>query len=261
MGNKSFILGMVLIIGSLGAIGGCSSASAEEGADITAWIDSVISLEGQIPGQLMVNAPDNNTSDKFVITVTNNTLIFMDSNGDSQATTFASFSEGQELDIWFAGPVMESYPAQVEAFKIAITKDSQSQDLPPRDENQPTINAEISVDEFSIQKHITKQVEITHPGALVVTLGSNPTTGFSWNEDAVIGDLGMLTQIEHKILTQTENENVPPEEGDIVGAAGKEVWVFSTNKPGNTTLDFQYDRPWAGGEKAEWTLELVITIK
>ena len=65
MGYKSFILGMVLIIGSLLAIGGCSSASAEEEADITAWIDSVTSLEGQMPGQLMVNAPDNNTSDKF----------------------------------------------------------------------------------------------------------------------------------------------------------------------------------------------------
>ena len=114
---------------------------------------------------------------------------------------------------------------------------------------------------FLREKHITRQIEITNPGALVVTLGSNPTTGFSWNEDAIIDNGDVLTQIEHKVLAQTDHESIPPEETGTVGAGGKQVWVFNAVKSGETTLSFEYSRPWEGGEKAEWTLELVVTIK
>ena len=165
MAKKGFILGIILIIGSLLAIGGCSSASAEEG------------------------------------------------------------------------------------------------DLLLKDDNQSAVNVEVSIDEFLSKNHISRQIEIAYPGALVVTLGSNPTTGFSWNEDAIISDIDVLTQIEHKVLSHTRDENMPPEEMGIVGAAGKEVWVFNSAKSGETTLSFEYGRPWEGGEKAEWTLELVVTVK
>jgi len=64
--------------------------------------------------------------------------------------------------------------------------------MPPLDGGRSTIGIEISCDEFSSQQHITKEIEITYPGELIVTLCSNPTTGFQWSEDANIGDETVL---------------------------------------------------------------------
>jgi predicted secreted protein len=261
MVSKRFMLGIVFLMISLLSIGACSTASANEVVDITGWIDSVEELHSGIPGRILVSAPDSNTSDKFVITVTDTTIILKGVDGESQEAEFASLSDGQQLEIWFSGAVMESYPAQVSAAKIVILQDSESAYLPLVDDAPSTLNVEISIDELSREKHIARQIEITYPGALVVTLGSNPTTGFSWNEDAITDDVGVLTQIEHKVLTQTGHENVPIEETGIIGASGKEVWIFTAVNSGETTLSFEYRRPWEGGEKAEWTFELAVTVK
>jgi len=45
------------------------------------------------------------------------------------------------------------------------------------------------------------------------------------------------------------------------GTPGKEVWTFKTLKKGTTEVSMEYSRPWEGGEKAEWTFDLVVTVK
>jgi len=239
------------------------SVIASEGPDIMGTITEIDDINnGTISGRILVELEKpNNTSDKFWVTIKNDTQIF-EYDGEQQTTiNFSALSNKQNIAVWFSGPVMESYPAQVSATKVVITQGSQSVDLPTVDDASSTINVEISIDEFLREKHITRQIEITNPGAFVVTLGSNPTTGFSWNENAIIDNGGVLTQIEHKVLAQTGQEDVPLEEAGIIGAGGKQVWVFTAVKSGETTLFFEYSRPWEGGEKAEWTLELVVTVK
>lgn len=125
--------------------------------------------------------------------------------------------------------------------------------MPPLDGGRSTIGIEISCDEFSSQQHITKEIEITYPGELIVTLCSNPTTGFQWSEDANIGDETVLQQYEHNFI--------PPEGTGVVGAAGKDVWTFKSLKAGTTIISFDYSRPWEGVEKGEWTFELTVNIK
>lgn len=265
MVNKKVILGTLIMVASLIVLGGCSVAKADEVADLTGSIDEVMQVQAQstgsdmlfrhLPpylGQVLVSSPANSTSDKFMVAITNDTVIYYLQGGALQKVDFNSLASGQQVDIWFEDAVMESYPAQVSAMKIIITQDNQSIDMPPLDGGRPTVNMEVSIDDFSKQSSISREIEITFPGALVVTLGSNPTTGFSWNQDAFIVDGEVLTQIEHAYI--------PPEENSNLGVAGKEMWLFNSLKSGQTVLTFEYSRPWEGGEKAEWTLELVVTV-
>jgi predicted secreted protein len=124
---------------------------------------------------------------------------------------------------------------------------------------EEAVTIEISTDEFTAENHIVKDIELSHPGSLMVSLGSNPTTGFCWDEEAAIA---MLLKGE-LVLEQISHEYIEPQEGDepMVGAPGKDVWVFDTKATGPTTVKFTYSQPWGGGEKGEWTLRLDVTVK
>ena len=115
------------------------------------------------------------------------------------------------------------------------------------------VSVEISCDDFANLKHISKQAEVAAGGSLTVTLCSNRTTGFQWSESAQISDQAVLQQTSHEFLA--------PETKGLVGSPGKEVWTFKTNKKGTSTVSVDYSRPWAGGEKGEWTFALNVTVK
>jgi len=112
---------------------------------------------------------------------------------------------------------------------------------------------EISCDEFGAQKNISREVGISHPGSQIVILCANPTTGFQWTESAQISDPTVIYQDEYNFVS--------PDEEDVVGASGKDVWTFKTLKPGTSTISLDYSRPWEGGEKGEWTFTLVVTVE
>lgn len=112
---------------------------------------------------------------------------------------------------------------------------------------------EVTIDEFYSTKHITKYIEVSAGGVLTVGLGSNPTTGFRWTNLTVLGDPGIIQEIENKYLL--------PQEKGIVGAAGTEVWVFRVRQKGTATINMEYSRPWESGEKGEWTFKLTVNVK
>ena len=123
--------------------------------------------------------------------------------------------------------------------------------VPPLDDGTKSVEIELTSDELAQQKDITREIEVKLPGSVIVILGSNPTTGFDW-QDAEIGD--------EAVLTEYFRQFVEPQ-SDVVGAPGKDVWTFKTLKTGTTTVKFEYSRPWEGGEKGEYTVELTITVK
>ena len=120
--------------------------------------------------------------------------------------------------------------------------------------SQPAVTLELTYDDFTAQTHITKDVEITRPGSLIMTLYSNPSTGFGWGESANVTPAGIIEQVSHNFVT-------PQSSGDIVGAGGKDVWVFDSKEAGSTTINFAYSRPWEGGEQNIWTVTLNVTVK
>lgn len=125
--------------------------------------------------------------------------------------------------------------------------------VPPLNGGEEAKTIEITLDDFAAEAHMTKDITIVKPGSLIVTLGANPTTGYTWEENAGVNGTAM-TQVSHQYVAPQTDE-------DVVGAPGKDVWVFDSVEPGTTTITFDYSRPWEGGEKGEYTLTINITVQ
>lgn len=114
----------------------------------------------------------------------------------------------------------------------------------------------VSCDDFQKpgQQHVARTVEVATNGTLTVSLCSNPSTGFSW-EEAKISDQTVLQQLEHQ---PADSASATPA---AVGAPDKEVWTFKALKPGQATVSMQYSRLWAGGEKGVWSITLTVVVR
>jgi len=116
---------------------------------------------------------------------------------------------------------------------------------------------EVDCDDFMELKHISQEVKIALGDSLMVTLCSNPSTGFQWTDSANITDPTVLEQTDHEMVSPGAKGKKSP----TPGAAGTEVWTFKTLKTGQATIYLEYSRPWEGGEKGEWTFTLTVTVK
>jgi len=122
-------------------------------------------------------------------------------------------------------------------------------------QGEQNVYVNVSAQEFIDHQHISQQVEVDRGASLIIVLGSNPSTGFNWNETAQLDDATMLQQAGHKYVT-TESTGQP-----LLGAPSQEQWTLKALKAGITKIAFQYSQPWAGGTQAEWSFELTVTVK
>lgn len=67
-----------------------------------------------------------------------------------------------------------------------------------------------------------------------ITLDSNPTTGYQWQ---------LANPVDEKVLKLISSVYRMPET-NMVGAGGKEVWTFKALSGCQTTINFEYVRPW-----------------
>jgi len=74
----------------------------------------------------------------------------------------------------------------------------------------------------------------------IIALGSNPTTGYSWQESH---DQTMLELLEKSYREEAK-------EG-VVGAGGVEYFRFKALKAGQTEITMTYERPWEDGGTGE----------
>ena len=107
---------------------------------------------------------------------------------------------------------------------------------------------ELSVDIASSGKEVT----LAAGGTLTVTLESNITTGYSWNENANIGDKTVMQQTDHKYQ---------PPATPIPGAGGKEVWTFKALKAGRSTISMEYRRPFEPTAAPAKTFSLTVVVQ
>jgi inhibitor of cysteine peptidase len=112
---------------------------------------------------------------------------------------------------------------------------------------------ELSLDDFTAQNNITKSIELGSSGTLTVKLGSNPTTGYQWGEDAEISNTSIIAQKSYNY--------VEPEDTELMGAPGTDVWVFDAKAAGSATITFSYSRSWEEGTPATYTLTVNVTVK
>jgi len=116
------------------------------------------------------------------------------------------------------------------------------------------VSIEVSCDEFSTNPHITGEVHIPVDGTVTLTVCSNPTTGFEWEQKVFCPLLG-------SILTKVDHSFIGPEETGKVGVPGQEVWTFKAVGRGTAAVSLDYSQSWEGGEKGVWTYTLTIVVE
>ena len=97
------------------------------------------------------------------------------------------------------------------------------------------------------------QIEVDAGQTLVLTLESNPTTGFRWEvvemEDAVLRPKG---EAEFEVASALEPP--PP------GTGGMEILRFEAVDAGETLLELVYHRPWEEGVEPLETFSIQVTV-
>jgi len=108
---------------------------------------------------------------------------------------------------------------------------------------------EVHVDENGADS----QVELEQGQILVVTLESNPTTGYRWeqakNQESILEQMG-------------EAEFKPSDTGEppLVGAGGWEIFRFKAISAGQMTLQLVYHRSWEEGVEPLKTFSLQVVV-
>jgi len=124
--------------------------------------------------------------------------------------------------------------------------------VPPTIPVEPTGYSDVSIPitAFQDQPHIDVVMSTVVGGELTVTLGSNPTTGYQWLEDAEISDESIVQQTSHIFIGPGIDK--PP------GTSGEEVWTFEALQRGTTTILLEYCR-W--NDAGLWAVFITATIK
>ena len=87
---------------------------------------------------------------------------------------------------------------------------------------------------------------------LILTLPSNPTTGFRW----VVRDAapGVLQSLGPEVYSN-------PEDAGLVGSAGQSTWRFQARQAGEGRLLLTYQRPWETGVAPAKTFDCAVRVK
>lgn len=94
-------------------------------------------------------------------------------------------------------------------------------------------------------------VELSSGQTLVISLPSNPTTGFRW----VVADAapGVLRSLGPEVYTT-------PEDAGLVGSAGQSTWRYQAQQSGNGRLLMHYQRPWEVDVAPAKTIDCQVTV-
>jgi inhibitor of cysteine peptidase len=97
----------------------------------------------------------------------------------------------------------------------------------------------------------SKVINIKLNQEFTIALGSNITTGYSWQPEY---DLNILTLVGNEYK---EGDTT----GKIVGAPGTEYFHFKATRTGNSQISFTYYRPWETPTSEDQTAKFDIVVK
>jgi hypothetical protein len=118
------LLLMGLLIALLLASPSCAPAAKplETEADFHGFITEIHQNgEGDTLGQISVESHADKIVSKYVVTITDETLIFQKDGDELRPVAFEELENQQQwVQIWFTGPVLESFPEQATASQVVI---------------------------------------------------------------------------------------------------------------------------------------------
>ena len=112
------ILGCLIVL--MPVLASCGSAAVEE-ADFTGFITEIhpIGEKGAL-GQILVESHADKLVDKYMVTIKDETLIFEQDGENRHRVAFEALETKQQVQVWFSGPIMESFPMQGTAQQVVI---------------------------------------------------------------------------------------------------------------------------------------------
>lgn len=114
-------VGLLVVLASV--FQGCASVAKpmETEADFYGFITQVHpNGEGDIVGRISVESHADKIVSKYIVTITDETLIFRREGDDLLRVGFRTLENKQWVKIWFEGPVLESFPVQGTAGQVVI---------------------------------------------------------------------------------------------------------------------------------------------
>jgi beta-N-acetylhexosaminidase len=116
----SLLTFILLLVAGCAGSGGPVASEADLGGEI---VEVTPANEGDVVGRVRVEAPVEGADriDPYIVTVTDDTELYaQNAVGERQEIGFDGLTAGQRVDLWFAGPVRESYPMQVDAAQLVV---------------------------------------------------------------------------------------------------------------------------------------------
>jgi predicted secreted protein len=110
-------------------------------------------------------------------------------------------------------------------------------------------------DQLSSQKNVSQQADVAVGDLLTISLCSNPTTGFSWQEPE-ISDAAVVGLVDRSFDAPSAGGSDP-----VVGAPGTDIITLKATAGGTSKMVLEYSQPWAGGTSAEWTYTLTVNVR
>ncbi|PKQ19619.1 MAG: hypothetical protein CVT66_09235 [Actinobacteria bacterium HGW-Actinobacteria-6] len=120
---QRFFMALTAALIALLTLAACSPAPPKEAASISGVITTVTPGYGTL-GSILVEGPAGSTSayDKASVSITASTTLLRKTTDGYEGTSFADLDVGMSVDVWFTGPVAESYPVQATASALVVTK-------------------------------------------------------------------------------------------------------------------------------------------
>jgi len=96
-----------------------------------------------------------------------------------------------------------------------------------------------------------KQIELEEGQTLAITVESNPSTGYSWarQDDPPDDVLVLVGEPEYRAKST------------LPGGGGTETLRFRAERPGTTTLELIYRRPWEEDADPAATYTLTVSVR
>ncbi len=120
---------------------------------------------------------------------------------------------------------------------------------PPASSPQPetTVQPKEEPEETEEIEIKTETLEVEMDENFIITLESNQTTGYQWE-----------TGFEAGYLELVDKKYILPEEQQVVGAGGQEIFTFFPLQSGETEITFLYKRRWEEKEIKRFIYKIVI---
>ena len=108
-----------------------------------------------------------------------------------------------------------------------------------------------STHNVTVEKQSECPVQLNSGQNLILTLPSNPTTGYRWAIQDSAG--GVLRALSPEVYSN-------PEDAGVVGSAGLSTWRFQAFATGTGRLRLTYSQPWAPEVPAVKTFDCAIAV-